>query len=61
MIKEYIMDERKIQKDFIDQVKGKTKVKKKSIGVYRYLVHHSFFEVLTNAYPEFYHIIKNEN
>jgi len=58
MIKEQIMDERKIQKNFIDQIKGKKKIEKKSIGVYKYLVHHSFFEVLTNAYPEFYKIIK---
>lgn len=60
MIKEQVMDERKIQKSFIDQVKGKKKVKKKSIGVYKYLVHHSFFEVLTNAYPEFYQIIQDQ-
>ena len=58
MIKEILMDERKIQKNFIDQVKGKKKVQKKSIDVYKYLVHHSFFEVITNAYPEFYKIIK---
>ena len=60
MIKEQVMDERKTQKNFIDQVKGKKKVKKKSIGVYKYLVHHSFFEVLTNAYPEFYQIIQDQ-
>ena len=60
MIKEQVMDERKIQQNFIDQVKGKNKVKKKSIGVYKYLVHHSFFEVITNAYPIFYQIIKDE-
>ena len=61
MIKELLMDERKIQKNFINQINGKKKVQKKSIGVYKYLVHHSFFEVLTNAYPEFYTIIKNQN
>jgi len=55
------MDERKIQKNFINQINGKKKVQKKSIGVYRYLVHHSFFEVLTNAYPEFYTIIQKQN
>lgn len=55
------MNERKIQKNFIDQIKGRKKVEKKSIGVYKYLVHHSFFEVLTNAYPEFYQIIQNKN
>lgn len=60
MIKVKLMDERKIQKNFIDQVKGKKKVKKSSIGVYKYLVHHSFFEVLTNAYPEFYQIIQDQ-
>lgn len=60
MIKEPFMDERKIQKSFIDQVKGKKKVKKSSIGVYKYLVHHSFFEVITNAYPEFYQIIQEQ-
>ncbi|MGB5868528.1 MAG: hypothetical protein WBG69_11710 [Arcobacteraceae bacterium] len=54
------MDERKIQKSFIDQIKGKKKVQKKSIGVYKYLVHHSFFEVLTNAYPHFYKIIQDK-
>ncbi|MGB3749991.1 MAG: hypothetical protein WA945_00325 [Arcobacteraceae bacterium] len=54
------MDEKNRQKNFIDQVKGKKKVQKKSIGVYKYLVHHSFFEVLTNAYPEFYRIIKEK-
>jgi len=58
MIKELFMDERKIQKNFIDQIKGKKKVQKKSIDVYKYLVHHSFFEVITNAYPEFYKIIQ---
>lgn len=58
MIKEPLMNERKIQKDFIDQIKGKKKVQKKSIGVYKYLVHHSFFDVLVNAYPEFYKIIQ---
>ena len=52
------MDERKIQQSFIDQIKGKKKVKQKSIGVYKYLVHHSFFEVICNAYPLFYEIIK---
>jgi hypothetical protein len=60
MIKELVVDERKIQKSFIDQIKGKKQVQKKSIGVYKYLVHHSFFEVLTNAYPEFYKIIKEK-
>jgi hypothetical protein len=55
------MDERKIQKSFVDQVKGKKKVKKSSIGVYKYLVHHSFFEVISNAYPIFYEIIKDNN
>jgi len=54
------MDERKEQKSFIDQVKGKKKIQKSSIGVYKYLVHHSFFEVITNAYPEFYTIVKNK-
>ena len=54
------MDERKIQKSFIDQIKGKKKVTKKSINVYKYLVHHSFFEVITNAYPEFYAIVQNK-
>jgi len=60
MIKEQVMDERKKQKNFIDQVKGKKKVQKSSIGVYKYLVHHSFFEVITNAYPEFYQIIQEQ-
>ena len=60
MIKEQVMDERKIQKSFIDQIKGKKKVKKKSIGVYKYLVHHSFFDVLIHAYPEFYKIIQDQ-
>jgi hypothetical protein len=55
------MDERKIQKNFIDQVKGKKKIQKKSIGVYKYLVHHSFFEVISNAYPLFYQIVKEKN
>lgn len=54
------MDERKIQKSFIDQIKGKKKVEKSSIGVYKYLVHHSFFDVLTNAYPVFYQIIQEK-
>jgi hypothetical protein len=54
------MDERKIQKSFIDQIKGKKKVQKDSIGVYKYLVHHSFFDVLINAYPEFYKIIEKQ-
>ena len=54
------MAKKNIQKSFIDQIKGKKKVQKKSIGVYKYLVHHSFFEVLTNAYPEFYQIIKEK-
>ena len=40
------MDERKEQKSFIDQVKGKKKIQKSSIGVYKYLVHHSFFKLL---------------
>jgi len=31
MIKEQIMDERKIQKNFIDQIKGKKKKEKKKI------------------------------
>jgi len=61
MIKEKVMDERKIQKSFIDQIKGKKKVTKKSIGVYKYLVHHSFFEVISNAYPEFYKIVQENN
>lgn len=60
MIKEQVMDERKIQQSFIDQIKGKKKVKQKSIGVYKYLVHHSFFEVICNAYPLFYEIIKEK-
>jgi len=60
MIKELFMNNKNTQKNFIDQVKGKKKVQKKSIGVYKYLVHHSFFEVLTNAYPEFYRIIKEK-
>jgi len=55
------MDERKNQKNFIEQVKGKRKVQKESIGVYKYLVHHSFFDVLINAYPEFYKIIQEKN
>ena len=54
------MDEQKIQKSFIDQIKGKKKVQKKSIGVYKYLVHHSFFDVLIHAYPEFYKIIQEK-
>jgi len=61
MIKELFMGKKNIQKSFIDQIKGKKKVQKKSIGVYKYLVHHSFFEVLTGAYPEFYQIIKEKN
>lgn len=60
MIKELFMSKKNSQKSFVDQVKGKKKVQKKSIGVYKYLVHHSFFEVLTNAYPEFYRIIKEK-
>jgi len=54
------MDERKIQKNFIDQIKGKKKLQEKSIGVYKYLVHHSFFDVLVNAFPELYKIIKKK-
>jgi len=60
MIKEQVMDERKIQKRFVDQVKNKTKVTKDSIGVYKYLVHHSFFEVISNAYPIFYEIVLDQ-
>ena len=60
MIKEQVMDERKKQKSFIGQIKGKKKIQKSSIGVYKYLVHHSFFEVITNAYPEFYQIIQKQ-
>lgn len=54
------MDERKIQKSFIDQIKGKKKIQKKSIAVYKYLVHHAFSDVIINAYPEFYKIIQKK-
>jgi len=60
MINELFMSNKNNQKSFVDQVKGKKEVQKKSIGVYKYLVHHSFFEVLINAYPEFYRIIKEK-
>jgi hypothetical protein len=55
------MDERKIQKSFVDQITGRKKVKEKSIGVYKYLVHHSFYDVLTNTYPIFSNLIKKKN
>lgn len=55
------MDERKIQKSFIDQITGRKKVKSKSIGIYKYLVHHSFYDVLTSAYPVFFNLIKEKN
>lgn len=54
------MDEEKFQQRFMDQIKGKKKVEKKSIGVYKYLVHHSFFDVIVDAYPEFYKIVKEK-
>lgn len=55
------MDERKFQKSFINQITGRKKVKKKSIGVYKYLVHHSFFDVLINAYPIFFTLINEKS
>jgi len=53
----------KTQKIFLDKVIEKTKAKKsekKEIELYKELVHHRFFEVISNANPIFYSMIKKK-
>ena len=61
MIKEKVMQEHNLQKDFIEQITGKKDVKKDSIGVYKYLVYNNFFDVIRNAFPFFYKVVEQNN
>ena len=61
MIKEKVMQEDNLQKDFIEQITGKIDVKKDSIGVYKYLVYNNFFDVISTSFPIFYKILQQKN
>jgi len=61
MIKEKVMKEHNLQKDFIEQITGKIDVKKDSIGVYKYLVYNNFFDVISTSFPIFYKILQQKN
>ena len=61
MIKEKVMQDYNLQKDFIEQISGKKSVEKDSIGVYKYLVYNNFFDVISNSFPVFYKMVQQNN